>query len=136
MPETLHCPSCWNMQTQTLETDCLCYYPANTNRRMMSVLQSIVLYILRIAPAVAMKLLVLHHQCKSLQFGLAGIELAMCSNIVLSFSSSINVESVQGKTKGTGIRFFCVIYLLDIGLVFTTAKNFFYICVKKVVTLF
>lgn len=97
MPETLHCSSCWNKQTQTLEINYLCYYPANTNRRTMSVLQSVLLYILRIAPAVAMKLLVHHHQCESLQFGLSVIELLMCSSIILSFSSSINVESVQGK---------------------------------------
>lgn len=127
-------PSCWNIQTQTLEINFLCYYPVNINRRMMSVLQNVSLYILRIAPAVAMKLLV-HHDCESLQFGVSVIELVMCSNI-LSFCSLINVKSVQGKMEVTGKRFFSGFDFLDIGLVFPTAKNFFSICVKKVVILF
>lgn len=57
---------------------------------------SVLLYILRIAPAVAMKLLV-HHQYENMQFGLSVIELAMCPSVILSSSSFINMESVQGK---------------------------------------
>lgn len=131
MPETLPCSSCWNIHTLTLEVDCLCYHPANTDRGMMLVLQSVLLYILRIVSAVAVKLLVHHHQCDSPQLGLSVmVELVMCTNIVLlpSFSSSRNVESVDGRNVGHWYKIFSVIDLLEIVLVFTAAENFLHLC--------
>lgn len=102
-------------------------------------LQSVLLYIFRIVSAVPMKLLVPHHQCDSLRLGLSVMaELVMCSNIVLLslFSSSRNLESVEGRNIGHWYKVFSVIDLLEIVLVFTAAKNFFYICVEKVATPF
>lgn len=77
---------------------------------MMLVLQSVLLYIFRIVSAVAVKLLVHRRQCDSPQLGLSVmVELVMCSNIVLlpSFSSSRNVESVDGRNVGRWYKVFC-----------------------------
>jgi len=103
MPETLHRTRCWNIRTPTLEVDCLCSHPANTDRGVMLVVQSVLLCIFRIGSVAAVKLLVHHRQCDSPQLGLSVmVELVRCSDIVhlSSFTFCRYVESVEGRNLG------------------------------------